>query len=227
MANGNVRVRERFELALDGGQIAAIVVGALVTVSAVFVLGLKMGQHLATQQAVALRPGADLAALDQPPVNRVAAPAPVLRYEADLPTKKPAAPPPIEPARPPAAAATATTAPPPSPPPPPAAVRSQPTGEVVLPALSAPAPEPTAAPVPAPTGKGFTVQLASAQSRDDANKVVAKVKSHGPRVVEADVPGKGHFFRVRVGRFDSRDAAERFRDDLARETGMKGLVMPE
>jgi cell division septation protein DedD len=228
MANGNVRVRERFELALDGRQIASIVVGALVTVSAVFVLGLQMGQHLAARQALASRP-ADLAALDRPLASPGApAAAPALQFADKLPRQKPAPPPPLEPARP---ASTAATVPPPAPPQPaaPAALAAAaperaapPAGEVVV-----PAPPPAAATATATAGKAFTVQLASATLREDANKVVARVKGHGPRIVEADVPGKGHYFRVRVGRFDDREAAERFRDDLARETGMQGVVMPE
>jgi cell division septation protein DedD len=233
MANGNVRVKERFELALDGRQIATIVVGALVTVSAVFVLGLKMGQHLAMRQAE--RPAVDLSALDRAPLTDAAAPAPPLAYAEALLNKKPAPPPPLPP-HPSAAAPAAQPAQVASAPPPAAAPVEQrlaaPADPVVLAApSSAPAPS-SAASAPSPASgasaaKGFTVQLASATSRDDAAKVAGRVKSHGPRVVEADVPGKGHFFRVRVGRFEVKDAAERFRDDLSRETGLRGVVMPE
>ena len=233
MANGNVRVRERFELALDGLQIASIVVGALLTVSAVFVLGLKMGQHLAARQASAARP-ADLGALDRPVVTTATAPAaPPLQYADKLPKQKPAPPPPLEqPARPAALgtgpAPTPTTlarsaAPSSAPAPtaaPLAAERSVPTAAEVA------APAPAAAPA-AGSARTFTVQLASATSREDATKVATRVPGHAPRIVEADVPGKGHYFRVRVGRFETREAAERFRDDLARETSLKGVVMTE
>jgi cell division septation protein DedD len=42
----------------------------------------------------------------------------------------------------------------------------------------------------------------------------------------ADVQGKGRFWRVRVGAFDSREAADRYREDVQRETGAKGFVTP-
>jgi cell division septation protein DedD len=42
----------------------------------------------------------------------------------------------------------------------------------------------------------------------------------------ADVPGKGRFWRVRVGGFDTKDAAERYLRDAGRETGAKGFVAP-
>ncbi len=47
----------------------------------------------------------------------------------------------------------------------------------------------------------------------------------GPRVEEAEIPGKGRFFRVRVGRFDSREAAEKYRADVQRETGLSGMTV--
>jgi cell division septation protein DedD len=38
------------------------------------------------------------------------------------------------------------------------------------------------------------------------------------------VAGKGRVFRVRVGSFESRDAAQRYLSDVARETGARGWV---
>src|SRR5512143_664646 len=70
--NPRVRPREKFELSLDGRQIASIVVGALVILAVVFVLGLNVGKQVATRQAEAARAG-DLDALDRAP----APPAPV------------------------------------------------------------------------------------------------------------------------------------------------------
>ena len=45
---------------------------------------------------------------------------------------------------------------------------------------------------------------------------------HGP--VEVDIPGKGRWYRVRLGSFDTREAAERYRRDLEEQTGSKGYV---
>ncbi|MGB8932486.1 MAG: SPOR domain-containing protein, partial [Anaeromyxobacteraceae bacterium] len=78
MRDVNPRSREeRFDLSLDGRQIASVVVGAIVVLAVVFVLGLNVGKQLARGEE---RPasGADaLAALDQ---NRVA-PSPAVRDE--------------------------------------------------------------------------------------------------------------------------------------------------
>ncbi|HEY6006540.1 MAG TPA: SPOR domain-containing protein, partial [Anaeromyxobacter sp.] len=64
--------RERFELSLDGRQVASIVAGALVLLAVVFVLGLKVGEQIALRRAER-EPGGDLDALDRAP----APPAPV------------------------------------------------------------------------------------------------------------------------------------------------------
>ena len=47
-----------------------------------------------------------------------------------------------------------------------------------------------------------------------------------PRIEEAVVKGKGRFYRVRVGSFDTKEAAQRYLSDVARETGAKGIVAP-
>ena len=66
--------REKFEISLDGRQVASIVVGALVILGVVFVLGLNVGKQLAARRGDAARAG-DLEALDHVP----AAPAPARR----------------------------------------------------------------------------------------------------------------------------------------------------
>jgi cell division protein FtsN len=43
-------------------------------------------------------------------------------------------------------------------------------------------------------------------------------------VEAAEIAGKGTWYRVRVGSFETKDAAERYRKDLARETGVQGYV---
>src|SRR5690606_5745722 len=49
----------------------------------------------------------------------------------------------------------------------------------------------------------FTVQLASFPNREEADAFVARVREAGlsPRIVEAEIPGKGTYYRVRVGAF--------------------------
>src|SRR5512147_1079023 len=107
----NSRIREQYELSLDGKQVAAIVVGALVVLGAVFVLGLNVGRQLAAAGAPP-RPENPLAALDRQPTAAPAPPEkePKLSFHEAL-TGGAAATPPIAEARPkadPAAPATGT-----------------------------------------------------------------------------------------------------------------------
>jgi cell division septation protein DedD len=84
-------------------------------------------------------------------------------------------------------------------------------------AKSVPAPK-----VPLPAGKPqvvqkkaevtvshFTLQLSAFPDRADADEFVKKIQAAGykPFVVASEIPGKGVFYRVRVGDFASRQAA--------------------
>ncbi|WP_242346543.1 SPOR domain-containing protein [Anaeromyxobacter terrae] len=237
MRDENSRVREKFELSLDGRQIASIVVGALVILGVVFVLGLNVGRQVASRQADAARAG-DLEALDRPPST----PSPgvddaSLTFHDRLVKQKPATPPPV----PAAITSAASASPPPSPSPAPAVRPSSPT---LAAAAAPPAPQaatpPSPAPAkppeekaqvqardakPAPSGGGaFTIQIGATQQRPEADRIAARYRSLRPRVETADVEGKGRWYRVRVGSFETREAAERYRKDVARETGVPGYV---
>jgi DedD protein len=216
--NPRLRPRERFELSLDGRQVASIVAGALVLLAVVFVLGVNVGKQIALRRAER-EPAGDLDALDRAP----SPPAPVKdealtfhdRLTKDAPAPEPPAP------KPPSPAPAATPAPPPAstatPPAPPAPAPASPSGGAIS------RPPPAAKPPPA---KPWTVQLAAAQDRAEAERVAVRFSALNPRIEEADVPGKGRFWRVRVGGFDTKDAAERYLRDVARETGAKGFVTP-
>ncbi|HET6440087.1 MAG TPA: SPOR domain-containing protein [Anaeromyxobacter sp.] len=213
MAHENVRVRERYELTLDGRQIASIVAGSLVALGLVFALGLRAGERVGSRRAEAARPASlvDLdaaAARPAPPSDRD------LTFPAELPRAKPPAPPP--PAAPRPAPAAAANPPPPEPSPLAAAAPAQP-------APADPSPDAEAA---TPLARAFTVQLGAAQRREEAEILARKVQALSPRIEEAEVPGKGHFFRVRVGRFTTKAAADKYRADVIRETGIAGVVIP-
>ena len=210
-----MRPREKFQLSLDGRQVASIVVGALVVLGLVFVLGLNVGKQLAARRGEPVRAG-DLDALDRAP----AAPAakPELTFHDRLTKERPAPPPPPDqPAKPPAPAA-----------PPPVAVAPAPAAEAPSappPAAPAAEPEPRAPSPPAPL-KPWTVQLAAAEDNAEAERLASRFAQLNPRVEEAVVPGKGRFYRVRVGSFETKEAAQRYLRDVARETGAKGIVAP-
>ncbi len=202
--NPRVRTRERFEISLDGRQVASIVVGALVILGVVFVLGLNVGKQIGMRQAaVAVAPG-DLEALDRAP-----APAP--------PTKEPLT-----------FHERLTKEAPPAPEPPAASPKPEQAPPAAEPPAPAPPPKPVEAARPAepPPDRPWTVQLAAAQDRAEAERTAARFAALNPRIEQADVPGKGRFYRVRVGAFETKQDAERYLRDVARETGAKGFVTP-
>jgi cell division septation protein DedD len=212
--NPRVRAREKFQLSLDGRQAAAIVAAALVVLGVVFVLGLNIGKQIATRRGEVARAG-DLDALDHVPTAPAPAKPEPLTFHDRLTKDRPAPPPPADaPAKPPPAPAPAAA--PPAPPPAPAPIAEAPK----------PAPPPPPPARPSPPLKAWTVQLAAAEDRMEAERLATRFAALGPRIEEAVIPGKGRFFRVRVGSFDTKDAAQRYLRDVGRETGAKGIVTP-
>ncbi len=65
----------------------------------------------------------------------------------------------------------------------------------------------------------FTVQLEAAPSLDAAQEKVRQLKSQGidAYIVKGQVPGKGTFYRVRVGMFQSQAEARKFGSDLQKQ----------
>jgi cell division septation protein DedD len=226
MRDVNPRSRERFDLSLDGRQIASVVVGAIVVLAVVFVLGLNVGKQLARSEVRPPSSGGDaLAALDQAP------PGPGVREEAltyhdRLVKERPAAAPAV-PAVPPEAA-----------PQPPAAV-APPAAAPIAPPAAEPAPEPAARPAaaeppPAPPADSaeravpageWCVQVGASNDRSESERIAARFERFAPRIETALVQGKT-WYRVRVGAFATKSAAEKYLKDLSRETGAKGYVTP-
>lgn len=208
------RTRERFELSLDGRQVASVIVGALVILAGVFVLGLNVGRQIGGQRDAAPQHASDpLAALDAPsPKSDAGEPPPRLSYHETL--TRPQAPEP----RPAAPKAPAISTPADSAPPAPAPVPA--------PAAAPPPPAPKPRALPAPREPAFAVQVGASQDPAEAARIVEKFKAQRARVVAADIPGKGRWYRVRVGAFEDRASAEAYLKDLARETGAKGFVTP-
>jgi DedD protein len=74
----------------------------------------------------------------------------------------------------------------------------------------------------------FTVQLGASQDRADAQRLESRARGAGlkPYVVEARLGNKGTWYRVRVGSFNDKDAANNFRQDVERELRLSAMVMP-
>ncbi|MBL8940069.1 MAG: SPOR domain-containing protein [Archangium sp.] len=80
---------------------------------------------------------------------------------------------------------------------------------------------------PTPSAEGsWTLQLSAYQDKAEAERFAAGLRDKGyaPFIVEANVAGKGTWFRVRMGRFGSKDAASTYLADFKRETSIAGIV---
>jgi cell division septation protein DedD len=73
----------------------------------------------------------------------------------------------------------------------------------------------------------FSLQAASFPNAVGANEFAEKLHRAGvpAYVVSADIPGKGRWFRVRVGRFGTRDEATRFAGDARLRAKAAGLAL--
>jgi DedD protein len=233
-------MQEKIEVSLERRHVALLAACALVLLGGIFALGVLVGRQLTSAALEGpLKPAAgDLSALDaqkdDPPPPRVTA-----ASAAPSPAKVPAVPA----ARPQAQAAAATVRvePADAPAPAPAGASKGAAGAgpvaVIPPAKVAyiPAGKPAAKPssrlaLPPPPKElsRYTVQVGASQDRAEAQRIESRARSSGlrPYVVEANLGAKGVWYRVRVGAFDTREAAERFRRDVDRELRGSAAVMP-
>ena len=72
----------------------------------------------------------------------------------------------------------------------------------------------------------WTLQLSAYQEKAEADRFSAGLRDRGyaPYTVEATVSGKGTWYRVRMGRFLSKEAAGRYLADFKRETQIEAFV---
>ena len=90
------------------------------------------------------------------------------------------------------------------------------------------APQTGVLPAPPPDAGKFTVQVGATQDRVEAREMVARASKGGlhPYVAEARLAGRGLWYRVRLGAFADRAAAEQYRRDVERELRTPAVVMP-
>ncbi len=228
------RMKEKYDLSLDSRQVVSLLVAGIVVLGAVFVLGVLVGKKLAGSQRTDRAPDL-LSALDQKSaaLERARA-APALTFQEELTADagatraaapKPAAAPKAAEAKGEPAKAGVDKK---------AETASRPADAGPIATRTAPAAAPTAsasgpktAEGAAPTG-AFTLQLLASQNREDAERMVSRLREKGyaPYIVTAEVPGKGTFYRVRMGSFPSREAAGRYLEDFKRETKTGAFVAP-
>jgi cell division protein FtsN len=75
----------------------------------------------------------------------------------------------------------------------------------------------------------YTLQVASYPDKDGAEHDVKKLKQSGYAafIVSADVPGKGVWYRVRLGSFSSKASAEKLQKDVQAKQGIASIVVME
>lgn len=218
---------------LEARQVGWLIGGVLLALTLVFALGVMVGRQLA------LDPEAPQTAA-MGPTDEAALPEIRLTFHDEL-TKR--APPPPKPPPPPkkepvvVKAEAPPTRPDPAPEPRLERAVEQPAERPSLPPAPDPAPatgEPVAIAEPSPLEEPpvpearWTVQFAASPVPADADRVAESLRDKGlsPYLVEADIPGKGVFHRVRVGRFVEREEAERFLRQAREAHGLSGTVMP-
>lgn len=222
------RIKDKYELSLDNRQIVTFFVAAIVVIGTVFVLGVVVGKKLAGAPAHASAPDL-LTALDQraaameqvktspPPEARLTFQEELTKKVADSPTRE-VAPPPESPAEP-----AKVASPEPAPPPAAETVRQEVPREKLKKAIASVERSPREVSNPP---VAFTLQLSASQAREDADRFAAKLRAQGyqPYIVESDLKDRGRWYRVRMGKFSSKEAAAKFRDDFHRETRLDAFV---
>lgn len=99
----------------------------------------------------------------------------------------------------------------------PVAAPAPPKPAAVEPVAVAPKPSPA----PAASDARYTLQVKAARDKAEADAFIADLRRSGfqPHMVLADVPGKGRFYRIRVGHFGSMGEARAFQRQYKRQSG--------
>lgn len=207
--------KDKIEISLDGRQVFYLFFGGAVIACLVFVLGVMVGRRVEARshvdKAAATSASRDpLAALDQMDATD----------DTSFRTSLGGGPTAVDPAvaaieKTKQAAEQAKLAPPAPPVKPADKVADKPADKPASKPADKPAdkpvdkPDPPAPPVVDPDDGRFTLQLSSFKDKDEADSFMADMKSAGFKsyLVEADVDGKGTFFRVRYGHYDSYQSA--------------------
>ncbi len=202
--------KDKVEVSLDGRQIFYLFFGGAVIACLVFVLGVMVGKRVESRSHVATGAATTasedpLAALDELSANHEELSFPqALTGQDDEPLG------PVD---------EVLQAPPPEkaeakPAPAPAKVEAK-----AAPKPAKPAPEPKPEVVDDKSHgsqHAWTLQLSSFQDRAEADSFRDRLVNAGyePYIAEADVPGKGTWYRVRLGSYDSYDGAIRGKRDF-------------
>jgi cell division septation protein DedD len=75
----------------------------------------------------------------------------------------------------------------------------------------------------------YTVQVSSHQEKTAAEDEVKKMKQHGYAafIVSSELPGKGTWYRVRLGSFSNKASAEKLEKEVREKAGVSPIVVIE
>lgn len=95
--------------------------------------------------------------------------------------------------------------------------------------LQPPQEKKAAAPKPAASKLRYTIQYSSHQDRSTAEQEVRNMKQNGfaAFIMASDLPGKGTWYRVRVGSFTNKGSAEKLQKELRTKLGGEPIVTLE
>ena len=81
---------------------------------------------------------------------------------------------------------------------------------------------------PKPMDSGYTIQVKAFRSQKEAAKFVNALKNagHSPYMLTTEIPGRGMFYRVRLGKFRTLADASQHQSDFENLEGFKTIVTP-
>ncbi len=97
-----------------------------------------------------------------------------------------------------------------------------------VPVRKSPAPAKKELPVKQASSKlRYSIQVSSHQEKQDAEDEVRRMKQNGfaAYVISSPLPGKGTWYRVRIGSFANREAAERLQREVRAKIGMSPIIV--
>jgi len=76
--------------------------------------------------------------------------------------------------------------------------------------------------------KGYSLQIRAFRNIVEANEFVSTLRREGytPHMILSDIPGRGRWYRVRVGRFGTMDEALRYQAVFEKKEGIATFVAP-
>lgn len=81
---------------------------------------------------------------------------------------------------------------------------------------------------PAPEGQVYAIQISSLGNQANAQKFVSNYKpfdSRKPYIVEVNIPGKGTWYRIKIGRFKTKEQALAYQSIFEAKKGIKNTIL--